>query len=197
MPDFFRDNPWIDILSRRGLEKHGHSGIICNRPVVLHRALESQRRPQSSRTMDGPSGIETVLYEIRDAVKTMVDLLNRHHIVIQPILIPVESSRMAILHPLICSLRYIDIQSSVEEYAKICEKILMEHPGALVVPGSNPGGPTNKAPLEAQNGGSQSSWWSQEAGRETEAQDAGGGEKAVASRLKVSVSSPSGNQPSF
>jgi len=142
IPDFLRDNPWIDILSKRGLEELGHSGNISSRPVALHRAPESQRRPQSSRTMDGPSGIEAVLYEIRDAVKTMVDLLSRHHIVIQPILIPVESSRMAILHPLICSLRYVDIQSSVEEYAKICEKNPMEHPGALVVPGSNPGGPT-------------------------------------------------------
>ena len=142
IPDFLRDNPWIDILSRRGSEEHDNSGIIGSRSIALHRAPEPQRRPQSSRTMDGPSGIEAVLYEIRDAVKTMVDLLNRHRIVIQPILIPVESSHMAILHPLICSLRYVDIQSSVEEYVKICEKNLMEHPGALVVPGSNPGGPT-------------------------------------------------------
>ena len=77
--------------------------------------------------MDGLSGIEAVLYEIRDAVKTMVDLLNRHLIVIQPILIPMNIPVTTLLGRLI--------------YATHGETS-RGHPGALVVPGSNPGGPT-------------------------------------------------------
>ena len=66
-----------------------------------------------------------------------------------------------------------------------------------MVPGSNPGGPTNKAPLEAQNSRSQSSWRSQNAGQETEAQDVRGGENGCSLQAESFSQLPFGELAQF
>jgi len=85
-----------------------------------------QQISQLSRAIAEPSGIEAVLYEIRDAVKTAVDLLNKRHVVIQPIITPVSMPAIALLGRLIRA---------------AYDKTFRGHPGALVVPGSNKAGP--------------------------------------------------------